>query len=316
MAISQYVLCFFLYAFAGWLWETLFCTIKSRRWANRGFLYGPVCPLYGTGGVAMQLLIQLISALSGGRDVTDFAWWQVFLFCLVVCTVLEYFTHWLLEKLFHAYWWDYTNMPLNLNGRICLPASLVFGAAGVLLVYVILPRTDSLFSSAPGLLVEGLSLVLIFLLGMDVALTVSALTDFEKKVTAMQENIAQHMEQFVASLPGGHTGTEAAMATEREAYTRKSTEELMQNMRALGRSSIQRVKTYRPRKPDRKQKHTPELRLRREQVDQLRIQVQTYMNTEREKARERQRQQKQRRKEQEQQRKEQLKTWKEQQKKR
>ena len=304
MIISHYVLCFFFYSLIGWVWETIFCTFTRHRWANRGFLYGPICPIYGAGGIAIQLLVQLLTSLTGAASATEFAWWQIFLFSFVVCTILEYITHYLLEKLFHAYWWDYTNMPLNINGRICLPVSACFGLAGVLLVYVVIPAAGNLAELVPDLLTEALALVLVFILGMDVMLTITSLTSFEKNVEAMGEKINQHMEQFVASLPGGRTGTEAAMVTEREAFSRKSMDELIENMRASGRSSIQRVKEYRPRKPrkSRKQPEGPELRdyleLPREQLDQLLVQVKEHLTKEKEKARAWNREQKRKRKQQ------------------
>lgn len=283
MILSRYVLYFVLYSFIGWVWETILCTCTSHKWASRGFLYGPICPIYGFGGVAIQLLAHLLSQLLPSASMADFQWWQVFLFSFVVCTILEYTTHWLLEKLFHAYWWDYTNMPLNLHGRICLPASTCFGLAGVLLVYVVLPHSSTMFDAVPPLLIEGLSLLLVFVLSMDLTLTVTALTNFEQNVAAMEERINQHMEQFVASLPGGKAGVEAAVATEREAYSGKTTEELVAGMRSTYRGAVQRVKGYLPRKP----KKGKEPREYREHIDQLRIQAKEYLAREKEKAKER-----------------------------
>ena len=301
MIISRYVIWFFLYSFIGWIWETIFCTAKSRQWANRGFLYGPICPIYGAGGVVIQLLMGLLTSLTGFESASDFSVWQVFLFSFIVCTVLEYVTHWLLETFFHAYWWDYTNMPLNINGRICLPASCAFGLAGVALVYLLMPAMENFAAAVPPLLVEALSLVLIFLLSMDITLTISALSGFERSVAAMDEKITQHMEQFVASLPGGQTGSQAAMATEREAFERKSMNELLENMHASYRSSIQRVKSFQPRRPSKKSAGRPELpdlkdyldqHLQTERIDQLRIQFKEHMTLEREKARQRKQEQK------------------------
>ena len=121
----------------GWIYESIYCTIRAKKWENRGFLYGPLCPIYGAGGVAITAIADLISAHT---DAT-FTWWQIFLVAFLGSIVLEYGTSWALEKLFHAYWWDYSSMPLNINGRVCFPYSVGFGVAGLIVVYFIAPFT-------------------------------------------------------------------------------------------------------------------------------------------------------------------------------
>ena len=98
---------------------------------------------------------------------------------MVACRVhLSIFTHWLLETLFHAYWWDYTNVPFNLNGRICLASSLFFGAAGVAVVYVIGPHFINIFTGFPSWLVEVLALILVALISCDATLTIIGAHEF------------------------------------------------------------------------------------------------------------------------------------------
>ncbi len=92
---------------------------------------------YGAGGVAITAIADFISAHT---DAT-FTWWQIFLVAFFGSIVLEYGTSWALEKLFHAYWWDYSRMPLNINGRVCFPYSVGFGVAGLIVVYFIAPFT-------------------------------------------------------------------------------------------------------------------------------------------------------------------------------
>jgi hypothetical protein len=88
--------------------------IKNKKWADRGFLYGPVCPIYGVGAVSLTAIAEAVSE----RSADGYAWWQVFLVSFFGSIILEYVTSWALEKLFHAYWWDYSNMPLNIHGRV------------------------------------------------------------------------------------------------------------------------------------------------------------------------------------------------------
>ena len=91
--------------------------IEQKKFINRGFLIGPICPIYGYGILAIILLI--------GKNATDIL--SVFLKAILVCSVLEYLTSYFMEKLFKARWWDYSKRRFNLNGRICLETMLPFG---------------------------------------------------------------------------------------------------------------------------------------------------------------------------------------------
>ena len=192
MSVCAIFIWFVVYSLFGWIYESTYCTINERRWENRGFLYGPVCPIYGTGVVLIMLLWHL--ALSHGFTPS---WWEVFLFSFFGSAVLEYSTHWTLEQLFHAYWWDYSNMPFNINGRICLPASTLFGLAGIFVVNVLYGPTLALTAHMSHPLVELLSLVLMAGLAADTAITVSALTRFARAAAHLNESVNTHMEQFV-----------------------------------------------------------------------------------------------------------------------
>ena len=143
MWVSRYVVWFLVYSVLGWMYESTYCTIVERKWANRGFLYGPLCPIYGFGVIGMIAVWQLVQA--EGISVSP---WQVFVVTALGTAVLEYLTSWALEKLFHARWWDYTDMPLNVNGRICLPATVLFGLMGLLVVYVLYQPTMDITNMA------------------------------------------------------------------------------------------------------------------------------------------------------------------------
>ena len=192
MVVCQVFMWFVVYSVLGWIWESAYCTAKERRWQNRGFLYGPACPIYGFG-----VVIALFVARTADAAGVDPVWWQVFLFSMVGSAVLEYATHWALEKLFHAYWWDYSDMPLNLNGRICLPASILFGLAGLLVVYVLYQPTVSITQGMSPLLIETLSLVFMAAMAADTAVTASALTQFRETASAINRSVNAHMDQFV-----------------------------------------------------------------------------------------------------------------------
>ena len=120
----------------GWVWETVYCSLVERRPVRRGFLFGPACPIYGTGAMAVYVLLgQLKSPLA------------VFVAGTVLATAIEYATGRVLEERFGKRWWDYTGWPLNYRGLVCPIASAVFGVFSVLVVFVIEPQLIAFFSS-------------------------------------------------------------------------------------------------------------------------------------------------------------------------
>ena len=111
--LSQWVLFFFLYSFLGWIWESCYVSVRKHRWVNRGFMHGPMLPLYGSG--AMVVLIVTIPV----RDNILL----VFLMGMIGATILEYFTGITMERLFHVRYWDYRNLKFTVRGYICPVAS-------------------------------------------------------------------------------------------------------------------------------------------------------------------------------------------------
>ena len=162
MWLSKYVCLFMIYNFMGWIYETLFCIVKGGKWENRGFLYGPICPIYGTGAVAISVIMEL--TIGKGISISP---WQVFTISVIGSAVLEYFTSWALEKTFHAVWWDYSEFPFNYQGRISLFTSLGFGLAGLLVVHVIAPFTENAVGHIIPIMIELLSLCFIFVFAVD-----------------------------------------------------------------------------------------------------------------------------------------------------
>lgn len=134
-----YVWLFFLLSIFGWVWEGFLYLFKDDVYVNRGFLSGPWLPIYGIGGIMLELLFHK------WRDRPI----MTFVSSMVLCTVLEYLAGWYLELTWGVKWWDYSGMPLNLHGRICLMSSLLFGLGGMLLVWVISPLFYSLYRKVP-----------------------------------------------------------------------------------------------------------------------------------------------------------------------
>ena len=127
--VVMFFLLFITYSFLGWLMEVGLILVTKKKFVNRGFLLGPICPIYGYGVLGILFLI--------GSDTKDVL--AVFLKSILICSVLEYFTSYIMEKMFKARWWDYSNKKFNINGRICLETMLPFGILGTFIVYILNP---------------------------------------------------------------------------------------------------------------------------------------------------------------------------------
>lgn len=129
LPIHLLVLYFILYSFLGWVQETCYCSIGARHFVSRGFLYGPVCPIYGAG---VLLMICFFKPLTGNL--------LLFYGVSTVCmSAWEYFVGWFLETTTHMKYWDYSNFKFNLKGRICLWVSLTWGALSYIVIFWIHP---------------------------------------------------------------------------------------------------------------------------------------------------------------------------------
>ena len=137
--VSNYLLYFIIYSIIGWLVEVLSFLIMDHKFVNRGFLLGPVCPIYGYGVVLIILLIG-----SNNNDLLS-----IFLKSIFICSILEYSTSFVMEKLFRARWWDYSQRRFNINGRICLETMLPFGIGATIVLYLVHPRVIKLVKLVP-----------------------------------------------------------------------------------------------------------------------------------------------------------------------
>lgn len=238
---SKYFVYFVIFSVMGWIYESAYCTIQNRKWQNRGFLYGPLCPIYGVGATAITFIVDQGQA----HGWQELAWWQIFLIAFFGSIVLEYVTSYTLEKLFHAYWWDYSDVPFNIHGRVCLPASIGFGIAGLIVVYGIAPLTKQMVGWITPEWMEVLSLVFMAVVASDTTLTVSALTHFEQDVIALETTVNQHMEAFVASIQEKTQEASTNFAEERARFSRENLEHSVQRMGKTHRLALKRVKGFR-----------------------------------------------------------------------
>lgn len=168
----MYFSLFLIYSFIGWIVDIIGDYLQNERIVNRGFLIGPYCPIYGTGAL---LIIIILSKYSNDLLV-------LFIMSVLVCSILEYLTSYVMEKLFHTRWWDYKTMSFNINGRVCLSNSIIFGLLGVLLVYFINPFIYNLIIKIPNVLFVIILGILFLIFITDVIISFNIITKI--KVTA------------------------------------------------------------------------------------------------------------------------------------
>ncbi len=189
--ILNYVLMFFVFSAIGWTIETIYCSLGNKKFINRGFLYGPVCPIYGAGALLFEILVAPLSEPFAKR------WWLVVIVGMVLADILEYLTSYIMEKLFNARWWDYSENFLNLHGRICFKHTCYWGLFSFLFVYVVSPVYNYLIGFVPQNtrnIAVGIILV-IFL--VDLVLTVKATMDIHrlmKKIESFRTSLSEYGE--------------------------------------------------------------------------------------------------------------------------
>ncbi|OUN71439.1 hypothetical protein B5G11_03905 [Drancourtella sp. An57] len=174
----QWLLFFFIYCFLGWVWESCYVSIKKREWINRGFLHGPMLPIYGSGAIIVLL------CTIGVRDQVIL----IFIFGMTGATILEYVTGACMERLFRVRYWDYNHMPLNLKGYICLPVSLGWGVFSVLLVRVIHVPIENLVLQIPERIAEVVSVVCSSAFAVDFTLSFSEAMDLRDMLIRLSDS--------------------------------------------------------------------------------------------------------------------------------
>lgn len=174
--VVQYFFIFMLYSVAGWVMETLLYLIRKKEVVKRGFLFGPVCPIYGTGAVICSLVLY-------GRVNNVFL---VFIYGLLLCGAIEYITHFLMEKLFNAMWWDYSCRRFNIKGRVYLNGLIGFGLGVVIIVKVLQPLVFNLIALIDKPSMYIICFILYSILLVDITATISDLKDMTKTLKYVQ----------------------------------------------------------------------------------------------------------------------------------
>lgn len=178
--IMKYILLFFFYSAAGWVLESTYCSIGEKKLINRGFLTGPLCPIYGTAAIVLTVLIY-----NPFKEQPLI----VFLFGIIFCDIVEFITSLIMEKLFAARWWDYTYEFMNINGRICLKHSLYWGVISVVFVRVIHPAVDKLYNKIDSEYLVWIFAIVLFIFVIDLINAVVKALDIRKLQVKLNNTI-------------------------------------------------------------------------------------------------------------------------------
>ena len=174
---------FFLYGCIGWCVEVVYAAVKEHKLVNRGFLCGPICPIYGFGMVGLVYSVQLIPLPDSGSMSAV----SIFFIGMVLTTAIELVGGWVLYKLYHIRWWDYSKMKYNLGGYICPQFSLLWGLGSVLMIKVVHPLLARGSNPMPFRVMLILDIVLLILFVVDVIVSTAAAIGLNKYLSEIDE---------------------------------------------------------------------------------------------------------------------------------
>ena len=193
--ICLYFIMFLCYSIFGWVIECISCSFNQKRFVHdRGFLIGPYCPIYGYGAMYMYFFLN------------GYASDPIVLFVMGVVgtSALEYFTSYMMEKLFKARWWDYSNAHFNINGRVCLRNSIAFGILGMAFVYILNPSFMSVLKQIPQTLLIIISVICFIIFVIDNILSFSIMSKLKKNLTNIRRDSTSDIDKEVKSMLSSH----------------------------------------------------------------------------------------------------------------
>lgn len=155
--VRNYILMFFIFSIFGWLWEVIYHIISTGEFVNRGTMFGPWLPIYGTGGLLILIILKPLRKRP-----------RLFFICtMLLAGIIEYSTGWYLETFKGAKWWDYTGYFLNIQGRVCLEGLLVFGLGGAAITYFIGPLLNEILNKIKPKIAIIICIILLIIYGID-----------------------------------------------------------------------------------------------------------------------------------------------------
>lgn len=176
--LSILFLLFILYSFIGWFMEVCVTFHDTKKLVNRGFLVGPICPIYGCGVLLILILLH--------KYLDDPV--ALFVMAVLLCSFLEYFTGYIMEKMFNARWWDYSHKKFNINGRICLDNLVAFGLLGLLVMYVINPFFMKMLNSINSIILNIIAIILLVILLVDMIVSFKIIKGFKNVTKSVEKD--------------------------------------------------------------------------------------------------------------------------------
>lgn len=190
VSISLVFLLFLIYAFLGWCMEVVVALWNEKKLINRGFLIGPICPIYGVGVVLMQFLLK--------RYLDDPI--VLFVMAVLVCSFLEYFTGYIMEKMFKARWWDYSDKKFNINGRICLDNMVAFGLLALFVMYIGNPFFIGLLSKINPIVLNIIATVFFLILLSDICVSFKIINGFKHVTSLVKKDNTEEITKRVREM--------------------------------------------------------------------------------------------------------------------
>ena len=181
-------LLFIMYSFLGWVVEVIDFLIEDKKFVNRGFLIGPYCPIYGVG---LLLIVNFLKNYTGSYLI-------IFVMSMFICMTLEYLTSYIMEKLFNARWWDYSEKRFNINGRVCLETTIPFGLGGMAIMYIVNPFFEKILHSLNISTLEIISIILFIIFFIDFVISfITILRVKDIKLSTIKDNTEEINKRII-----------------------------------------------------------------------------------------------------------------------
>lgn len=186
--VVTYFLLFMIYSILGFLSEIIFCTIIDRKLTlNRGFLIGPYCPIYGTGALCMTLFLSKYD-----NDPV-----ALFVMSALVATILEYITSYIMERIFCARWWDYSNKKFHINGRVSLDNAILFGIAGIFVIFFLNPKLKHILSLLNSTVRLAIAIVLFIIFIVDLSCSTTIIFKLRTSIKEARKDMTEEISRKV-----------------------------------------------------------------------------------------------------------------------
>ena len=189
ISFFRYFILFIIYSFIGWLFEVFLTIVKEHKYVNRGFLIGPIVPIWGTGAIIITLILKESDGI-----------FNLLVSSAFIGTFLEYVVNVLMEKLFKARWWDYSNLPFNVNGRVWLGSSVLFGIGGMCVVLYLNPFFSLIIDSLNSFLIFYFGFILLIALTIDLAVSCNIIKRLKLSAYSVKKDYTEEVSKKVRSV--------------------------------------------------------------------------------------------------------------------